>query len=127
MKTIINTPNAPAPIGPYNQGVITNGKLLFTAGQIALDPKSGEIIGTNIEEQTKQVCENLSNILLAAGTSAANVVKTTVFLKNFNDFASMNKIYGEYFGNSAPARSTVEVVRLPKDVLVEIELIAEIP
>ncbi len=127
MKTIINTPNAPAPIGPYNQGVITNGKLLFTAGQIALDPKSGEIIGTNIEEQTKQVCENLLNILLAAGTSAANVVKTTVFLKNFNDFASMNKIYGEYFGNSAPARSTVEVVRLPKDVLVEIELIAEIP
>lgn len=127
MKTIINTPNAPAPIGPYNQGVITNGKLLFTAGQIALDPKSGEIIGTNIEEQTKQVCENLSNILLAAGTSASNVVKTTVFLKNFNDFASMNKIYGEYFGNSAPARSTVEVVRLPKDVLVEIELIAEIP
>ncbi len=127
MKTIINTPNAPAPIGPYNQGVVTNGKLLFTAGQIALDPKSGEIIGTNIEEQTKQVCENLSNILLAAGTSAANVVKTTVFLKNFNDFASMNKIYGEYFGNSAPARSTVEVVRLPKDVLVEIELIAEIP
>ena len=127
MKTIINSPNAPAPIGPYNQGVITNGKLLFTAGQIALDPKSGEIIGTNIEEQTKQVCENLSNILLAAGTSAANVVKTTVFLKNFNDFTSMNKIYGEYFGNSAPARSTVEVVRLPKDVLVEIELIAEIP
>ncbi|MSP64356.1 MAG: RidA family protein [Ignavibacteria bacterium] len=127
MKTIINTPNAPAPIGPYNQGVITNGKLLFTAGQIALDPKSGEIIGTNIEEQTKQVCENLSNILLSAGTSASNVVKTTVFLKNFNDFASMNKIYGEYFGNSAPARSTVEVVRLPKDVLVEIELIAEIP
>lgn len=127
MKTIINTPNAPAPIGPYNQGVITNGKLLFTAGQIALDPKSGEIIGANIEEQTKQVCENLSNILLSAGTSASNVVKTTVFLKNFNDFASMNKIYGEYFGNSAPARSTVEVVRLPKDVLVEIELIAEIP
>ncbi|MDA0986911.1 MAG: RidA family protein [Bacteroidetes bacterium] len=127
MKTIINTPNAPAPIGPYNQAIITNGKLVFTAGQIALNPKTGEIVGSTIEEQTKQVCENLSNILEASGTSKLNLIKTTVFLKNFNDFSAMNKIYGEYFGESAPARSTVEVSRLPKDVLVEIEVVASVP
>ena len=126
MKTIIKTENAPAPIGPYNQAVAVQGQLLFTAGQIALDPKTGEIVGASVAEQTKQVCENLKAILTASHSDFAHVVKTTVFLKNMNDFAAMNEVYGKYFGEASPARSTVEVARLPKDVMVEIEVIAVI-
>jgi 2-iminobutanoate/2-iminopropanoate deaminase len=127
MKTIIKTEKAPLPIGPYNQAIATQGQLLFTAGQIALDPKSGQMIGTTIREQTKQVCENLKAILIASHSDLKYAIKTTVFLKNFNDFAPMNEVYGQYFGDASPARSTVEVARLPKDALVEIEVIALIP
>lgn len=127
MKTIIKTEQAPLPIGPYNQAVAAQGQLLFTAGQIALDPKSGQMVGSTIQEQTVQVCENLKAILHASHTDFKHAVKTTVFLKNFNDFTAMNEIYARYFGEASPARSTVEVVRLPKDALVEIEVIALIP
>ncbi len=127
MKTIINTEYAPLPIGPYNQAVAVHGQLLFTAGQIALDPKNGQMIGTTIQEQTKQVCENLKAVLTASHTDLNHVVKTTVFLKNFNDFAAMNEVYANYFGEAPPARSAVEVARLPKDALVEIEVVALIP
>lgn len=127
MKTIIKTENAPLPIGPYNQAIAVEGRLLFTAGQIAIDPKTGAMVGTTIQEQTKQVCENLKAVLIASHTDLNHVVKTTVFLKNFNDFAAMNEVYAQYFGESAPARSTVEVARLPKDALVEIEVVALIP
>lgn len=124
MKTIIKTENAPAPIGPYNQAVAVQGQLLFTAGQIALDPKTGQVVGDAIGAQTKQVCENIRALLTASHSDFAHVVKTTIFLKNMNDFAGMNEVYGKYFGEASPARSTVEVARLPKDVLVEIEVIA---
>ncbi|MEW6062708.1 MAG: Rid family detoxifying hydrolase [Bacteroidota bacterium] len=103
------------------------GQLLFTAGQIALDPTTGAMVGTTIQEQTKQVCENIKAILIASHTDLKHVVKTTVYLKNFNDFAAMNEVYAQYFGESSPARSTVEVARLPKDALVEIEVVALIP
>ena len=127
MKTIIKTEQAPLPIGPYNQAIAVQGHLLFTAGQIALDPKSGQMVGTSIQEQTKQVCENLKAILLASHSDFKYAVKTTVFLKNFNDFVAMNEVYGQYFGDASPARSTVEVALLPKDALVEIEVVALIP
>ena len=127
-KTVIATPAAPAAIGPYSQAIRT-GNLLFTAGQIALDPTNGQLVPGGIAEQTTRVLENLKAILEAAGSSLAQVVKATVFLKDFNDFAAMNAVYGAYLapeGVAPPARSTVEVSRLPKDVLVEIELIAEV-
>ncbi|MGA2278307.1 MAG: RidA family protein [Terracidiphilus sp.] len=127
-KHAIATDNAPAAIGPYSQAVRV-GNLLFTAGQIPLDPATGQVIAGGITEQTTRVFENLLAILAEAGSSLANVAKTTVFLKNMNDFAAMNAVYGEYFqgtGAAFPARSTVEVARLPKDVLVEIELVAEV-
>jgi 2-iminobutanoate/2-iminopropanoate deaminase len=127
-KAAIQTNNAPAAIGPYSQG-IRLGNLVFTAGQIALDPVTQQVVAPGITEQTTRVMENLKAILEAAGSSLAQVVKATVFLKDFNDFAEMNAVYGAYLapqGVSAPARSTVEVSRLPKDVLVEIELIAEV-
>ncbi len=126
-KEKIATAHAPAAIGPYSQA-IRLGNLLFTAGQIALDPVTQQIVGPGIQEQTTRVLENLKAILESAGSSLAQVVKATVFLKDFNDFAAMNEIYGKYLapeGVLAPARSTVEVSRLPKDALVEIELIAE--
>ncbi len=127
-KTVIATPAAPAAIGPYSQGVRV-GNLVFTAGQIALDPETQHVVGSGIAEQTTRVLENLKAILEQAGTSLARVVKATVFLKDFGDFAAMNEIYGAYLapeGVAPPARTTVEVSRLPKDVLVEIELIAEV-
>jgi 2-iminobutanoate/2-iminopropanoate deaminase len=127
-KAVIQTNNAPAAMGPYSQGIRT-GNLVFTAGQIALDPATGLVVAPGIEEQTTRVMENLKAILEAAGSSLAQVVKATVFLKDFNDFAAMNAVYGAYLapeGVAAPARSTVEVSRLPKDVLVEIELIGEV-
>jgi len=126
MKTIIKTEKAPPPIGPYNQAVAVQGQLLFTAGQIALNPTTGAVVGATAAEQTKQICENLNAILTASHSDFAYVVKTTVFLKSMNDFAAMNEVYAKYFGEASPARSTIEVARLPKDVLVEIEVIAVI-
>jgi 2-iminobutanoate/2-iminopropanoate deaminase len=127
-KHAIATEKAPAAIGPYSQAVRA-GNLVFTAGQIALDPVTQLVVVGGIVEQTARVLENLKAILEAAGTSLAQVVKTTVFLKDFNDFAAMNAVYADYLGPQGiapPARSTVEVSRLPKDVLVEIEAVAEV-
>jgi 2-iminobutanoate/2-iminopropanoate deaminase len=124
-KQVIATSSAPAAIGPYSQGVRA-GNLVFTAGQIPLDPVTGQVVTGGIAEQTSRVLENLKAIVEAAGSSLAQTVKTTVFLKDLKDFDAMNAVYGKYFApESAPARTTVEVARLPKDVLVEIELIAE--
>lgn len=120
----IETIKAPAAIGPYSQGYITNG-LLFTSGQISLDPATGEINGTTIEEQTHQVMKNLGALLEAAGISYQNVVKTTCFLANMEDFAAFNTVYAEYM-TGKPARSCVAVKTLPKNVLCEVELIAEV-
>ncbi len=125
-RTIINTPNAPAPVGPYNQAVAVTGQLLFVSGQIALDPATGTLVGPgDLTAQTEQVIANLTAILTAAGASLDNVVKTSVFLKDMNDFGTVNGVYAKYFGGDhAPARACVEVARLPKDVDVEIECIA---
>lgn len=127
-KDVVSTPDAPAAIGPYSQAIRT-GSLVFTAGQIALDPVTQQIVASGIAEQTTRVMENLKAILEAAGSNMSRVVKATVFLKDFNDFAAMNAVYGKYLapeGVAAPARTTVEVSRLPKDALVEIELVAEV-
>jgi 2-iminobutanoate/2-iminopropanoate deaminase len=125
-KQAVSTKNAPAAIGPYSQAVRV-GDFLYTSGQVALDPASGALVDGGVEAQTTRVLENLKAVLEAAGTGLKNVVKTTVFLKNMGDFAAMNAIYATYFASDsvvAPARSTVEVARLPKDALVEIEVIA---
>jgi 2-iminobutanoate/2-iminopropanoate deaminase len=127
-KTVVATPSAPAAIGPYSQGVRL-GNLVFTAGQIPLDPITGLVVSSGIAGQTTRVLENLKAILEAAGSSLAQVVKTTVYLKDLSDFAEMNAVYGVYLapeGAIAPARTTVEISRLPKDVLVEIEVVAEV-
>jgi 2-iminobutanoate/2-iminopropanoate deaminase len=127
-KLVIATASAPAAIGPYSQAIRT-GNLIFTAGQIALDPATGQLAPGGIAEQTTRVLLNLKAIVEAAGTSLDKAIKTTVFLKNFDDFAAMNAVYGKYLadeGVAAPARTTVEVSRLPKDALVEIELVAEL-
>ncbi len=128
-KEIIRASRAPAPVGPYNQAVVTGGKLIFLAGQIAIDPTTGAIVGSNdIQAQATQVLENIKAVLQAAGANLEDVVKTTIFLKNMDDFTAVNQVYGQYFApEQAPARSTVEVARLPKDVLVEIECIAALP
>lgn len=124
MRKIVSTKAAPAAIGPYSQGNIF-GNLLFTSGQVPLDPETGTVVGTTIEEQTEQVLKNVKAILEEAGSSLDKVLKTTVFIKDMNDFAAMNSIYAKYFTEgSYPSRSAVEVARLPKDVLVEIETIA---
>ncbi|MBQ8041142.1 MAG: RidA family protein [Lachnospiraceae bacterium] len=120
----IETTKAPAAIGPYSQGYIVNG-LLFTSGQIPLDPATGEIVGTTIEEQAHQVMKNLGGLLEAAGISYQNVVKTTCFLADMNDFAAFNAVYAQYM-TEKPARSCVAVKTLPKNVLCEVELIAEV-
>jgi 2-iminobutanoate/2-iminopropanoate deaminase len=125
-KAAITTPHAPAAIGPYSQAVHA-GDFLYTSGQIPLDPATGQVVPGSITEQTTQVLENLKAILETAGTDLPHVVKTVVFLKDMNDFAAMNAVYGKYLapeGAVPPARSTVEVARLPKDVLIEIEVIA---
>ena|SRR3989338_4595966 len=123
-KTIIKTARAPLPIGPYNQAVKV-GSLIYTAGQIAIDPETNAVNYGSVGEQTKIIFSNLKLILEAAGSSLKKIVKTTVYLKNMDDFAAMNAAYGEFFdAKTAPARSTVEVARLPKDVLVEIEAVA---
>jgi 2-iminobutanoate/2-iminopropanoate deaminase len=125
MRDVVLTDRGPKPIGPYSQAVRANG-FLFLSGQIALHPKTGEISGAGIAEQTERVLENIKGIVEAAGSKMPHVVKTTVFLKNMNDFAAMNQVYARYFTAAPPARSTVEVARLPKDALVEIEVTAVI-
>lgn len=123
MKKIITSKNAPAPIGPYNQAVLA-GNTLYVSGQIPLDPVSGNMVNTDIAAETHQVLKNIKAILEEAGTDFTKVVKCSIFIKNMNDFATINKIYGEYFVSDAPARETVEVARLPKDANVEISCIA---
>jgi 2-iminobutanoate/2-iminopropanoate deaminase len=123
MKEVVLTARGPKPIGPYSQAIKANG-LVFVSGQIALDPQSGEFVGTDVRQQTERVLENLKAILEAAGTSLKHVVRTTVFLKDMNDFPAMNEAYAKYFGTTPPARSTVQAARLPKDALVEIDVIA---
>jgi 2-iminobutanoate/2-iminopropanoate deaminase len=124
MKTIIYTEKAPAPIGPYNQAVL-KGDTLYTSGQIALNPATMELVVDNIEAETKQVMENMKAVLEAAGMTFENVVKTSIFIMNMNDFASINAVYGTYFNEkTAPARETVQVACLPKNVNIEISMIA---
>ena len=125
-KKIIRTENAPLPVGPYNQAIVA-GHLVFISGQIAIDPTTNEVSKGGIVEQTRLVLNNLKTVLTAAGSSLEGVVKANVFLKNMNDFSSMNMVYEKFFPpKTAPARSTIEVARLPKDVLVEIEAVAMI-
>jgi len=124
MKKIINTPNAPAPIGPYNQAVLV-GNTLYTSGQIALDPKTMELITDSIETETKQVMENMKAVLSAANMTFEDVIKTSIFISDMHNFAKINAVYGTYFNeDTAPARETVEVANLPKFVNVEISMIA---
>ena len=124
MKTIIQTPKAPAPIGPYNQAILVDNTL-YASGQIALDPKTMELVNTDIEQETNQVMKNLSEVLKSAAMDFADVVKTTIFLHDMRDFAVVNEVYGSYFDHSvAPARETVQVAALPKNVNVEISVIA---
>jgi 2-iminobutanoate/2-iminopropanoate deaminase len=128
MKRVIQTKDAPAPVGPYNQAIAAQGQMVFVAGQIALDPETGVLIGEgDVAAQTERVMTSLKAILMASGASLEDVVRTTVFLKDMNDFAAMNGVYAKYFDEAtAPARACVEVARLPKDVLVEIDCIAVI-
>jgi 2-iminobutanoate/2-iminopropanoate deaminase len=125
MKDIVHTDRGPKPIGPYSQGVKAAG-FLFLSGQVALDPKTNEMLAGDIQQQTTRVLENIKGIVEAAGSDLRHVVKTTVFLKDMNDFPAMNEIYARYFTIAPPARSTVQVARLPKDALVEIEVTAAI-
>ncbi len=123
MREVISTPDAPKAIGPYSQAIRAGG-FVFTAGQVAIDPPTGQVVAGDVAAQTEQVMKNLAAILQAAGSGFEKAVRCTVFLKNMNDFTAMNEIYGRYFTAAPPARSTVEVARLPKDVLVEIDVIA---
>ncbi|MBW4634542.1 MAG: RidA family protein [Iphinoe sp. HA4291-MV1] len=127
-KRVIRSDKAPAPVGPYNQAIVASGEMIFVAGQISLDPSTGKIVGEgDVTEQTQQVMANVEAILTSAGATFEDVVKTTVFLADMNDFAAMNTVYAKYFNEAtAPARACVQVSRLPKDVLVEIECIAVI-
>ena len=123
-KSIVLTKEAPAPIGPYNQAIVATGSFLFTAGQVPIDPHSGQVVQGDIKTQTRLVLNNLQAILEKAGCTFQDVVKTTVFLKEMSEFAGMNEVYAEFFATEPPARSTVEVARLPRDVRIEIEAIA---
>lgn len=123
-KSVILTNQAPAPIGPYNQAIVAKGIFIFTAGQIPLDAQTGQVVQGDIKIQTRQVLKNLRAVLEKGGASLKNVVKTTVYLKDMNEFSGMNEIYSEFFNTDPPARTTVEVSRLPKDVKVEIEAVA---
>jgi 2-iminobutanoate/2-iminopropanoate deaminase len=123
MREVISTKDAPQAIGPYSQAIRANG-LVFVSGQVAIDPATQQVFGGDVAAQTDRVLKNLSGILKAAGTGLEKVVRSTVFLKNMSDFGAMNEVYGKYFSAAPPARSTVEVARLPKDVLVEIDVIA---
>lgn len=123
MKKVIKTENAPAPIGPYNQAILVNGTL-YLSGQIALEAKSNTLINYDIESETRQVMANLQAVLKEAGMDFSHVVKTSIFLADMNDFAKVNEVYGQSFGDDAPARETVQVARLPREVKVEISMIA---
>ena len=123
MRDVISTDHGPKAIGPYSQAIRANG-FLFLSGQIPLDPATQQLIEGDIAAQTERVLKNIDGILTASGSSLKKVVKTTVFLKNMSEFAAMNEVYGQHFAQNPPARSTVEVARLPKDVLVEIEVVA---
>lgn len=122
LKTV-QTAGAPAAIGPYSQAIVANG-MVFTAGQIPLDPDTMDLVGGAVAEQTEQVMKNLAAVLREAGAELSTVVKTTVFLRDMNDFTAMNEVYGRHFGEHKPARSTVQAARLPRDVAVEIEAVA---
>ncbi len=127
MKKTVHTDKAPEAIGPYSQAVIDQSSgLIFTSGQIAIDPSSGEVVSGDVADQARQVFDNLRNVLAAADADFGHVLKATVFLKDINDFARVNEIYSEYFEGDFPARSAVEVARLPRGVLVEIEMIAHV-
>lgn len=123
MRDVIATEDGPRAIGPYSQAIRANG-FVFVSGQVAIDPANQQVISGDVSAQTDRVLKNLSAILKAAGTGLEKAVRTTVFLKNIGDFGAMNEVYGKYFPSAPPARSTVEVARLPKDVLVEIDVIA---
>jgi len=123
MKTIIETTNAPAPIGPYSQAVLS-GNTLYTSGQIAIDPKTDKLVMTTIDEETNQVMTNMKAVLAEAGMTFDNVIKTSIFISDMDNFADINGVYAQYFTSNFPARETVEVARLPKDVNVEISMIA---
>lgn len=123
MREVVATQNAPQAIGPYSQAIKANG-FIFASGQIPIDPATNQLMSGDIAAQTERVLKNVSAILEAAGSNLRNVVRTTVFLKNMGEFAQMNEVYARFFGLNPPARSTVEVARLPKDVLVEIDVIA---
>lgn len=125
MKKIVATELAPKAIGPYSQAVIAGG-MVYASGQIPINPATGQIVEGGTAVQTERILENLKAVLEASGSSLAQVVKTTVFLKDMNDFAAMNEVYGRYFADQAPARSTIEVARLPRDVRVEIDVIAAV-
>lgn len=122
---IVNTTNAPKAVGPYSQAVVSNG-LVFCAGQISLNPETGELAGDNIESQTKQVLNNITQVLKEAGTSLEKAVNTTCYLRSMDDYLKFNETYASFFTEDKPARTTIEVSRLPKDALVEIALVAEI-
>lgn len=123
MKKVISTPKAPAAIGPYSQAIEINN-MIFTSGIIPINPANGTLVDGSVEEQTKQVFDNMKGLLEDAGTSLDKVIKTTVFIKDMNDFSRVNEVYASYFDGDYPARSCVEVARLPKDVLIEVEAIA---
>jgi 2-iminobutanoate/2-iminopropanoate deaminase len=125
MREIVLTDRGPKPIGPYSQGIKVNG-LLFVSGQVSIDPKTNEFVSGDIVQQTERTLENVKGIVEAAGSKLSHVIKTTVFLKNMTDFAAMNEVYARYFSSAPPARSTVEVARLPKDALIEMEIIATV-
>jgi 2-iminobutanoate/2-iminopropanoate deaminase len=125
MRDIVLSERGPKPIGPYSQAIKVNG-LLFVSGQVSIDPKTNEFVPGDIRQQTERTLENLKGIVEAAGSKLSHVVKSTVFLKNMSEFAAMNEVYARYFPSAPPARSTVEVARLPKDALVEMEVIATI-
>jgi 2-iminobutanoate/2-iminopropanoate deaminase len=124
-KQVISTPNAPAAIGPYSQAVRA-GNLVFVSGQIPLDPATGQLVGGDIGVQTEQVLENLAAILEAAGSSLAQVVKATVYLRDLGEFGRMNEVYAKFFGDNPPARATVQVARLPREAALEIDAVAEV-
>lgn len=125
-KTIVSTGDAPQAIGPYSQAVVANG-FVFCSGQIPLDPATGQVVGDTVEAQTERVIANLAAVLRAAGTDLAHAVRTTIFLHDMNDFAAVNAVYARHFAAAPPARATVQVSRLPRDVKVEIDLVAVLP